>query len=518
MRTMEGSIVHGRGLERGFEERCDVVVVGSGAGGAVVAKELAEAGYEIIVLEEGPHYTPDEIASFKPSESLRRMWREAGLLAAMGIGPTPVIGITVGRNVGGSSVHTGGVCFRIPSAIHREWERDLGLNSLSERACEDAYRAVEARVRVAEVPASARSIATNRFVEGAAKLGIPFKPMRRNAAECEGNGVCNFGCPKHAKLSVDLSYLPDAIAMGTRVFADALVTTIERRGDRVTGVSGELLAGAKKRRFTVHARAVVIACGTLHTPVLLGKNGVSSPHLGRHVTLHPSVRLAAQWPDDLRGWDGALQSVFSDHFASEGITLNGVYSAINVLASALPGLGPSHRRRVREMAGLGCFGGLVHDEGGGRVRLTPGREGLLTYEMSPRDLARLRRAITIMGEMALAGGAKEVLVPIFGAPPVRDRATLRRLETDPLDPRRMECIAFHPLGSARMANDERRGVTGPDGAVYGASGLFVADGSVLPSSIGVNSQLPIMTMATKIAWGLRERLERREVGARAAVR
>jgi choline dehydrogenase-like flavoprotein len=499
-----GEIVHGRDLPGGFDEGADAVVVGSGAGGAVVATLLAEAGRRVVVLEEGPYYRPEEIAAFRPTEAMRRMWREAGLLAAFGLGQTPLIGVTVGRNVGGSSVHTGGVCFRVPPSIHEEWANEHGLGDLSERAFEAAYLDVERRMNVGEVPEGERSLSTRRFVEGAARLGVAMRPLRRNTQGCEGNGRCNFGCPKGAKMSVNLSYLPRAVELGARVVSDALVERVLVERGRAAGVEGRLLARrGKAARFRVRAPVVVAACGTLHTPLLLRASGVRSPHVGRHITLHPAVRLCALFDDEVRGWDGALQSVYSDHYAGDGITLVGVYTAVNVLASALPGVGPAHRDWVRLLPRVGVFGAMVHDEGGGAVRpALAGREGVLTYEMASRDLARLRRAITVLGEIAFSAGARKVFVPIFGVPPIDSLARLRALESAPLDPRRIECIAFHPLGSARMANDPRRGVTAADGSVYGLPGLYVADGSVLPTSIGVNSQEPIMAMATRIAWRL----------------
>lgn len=495
---MSDSVQHGRSLS-GIDEGCDVVIVGSGAGGATMAAHLAEAGLSVIVLEEGPYYRPEEIASFRPSQTMRRMWREAGLLAALGVGQTPVIGLTVGRNVGGSSVHTGGVCFRIPSVIHDEWVRDHGLPSLSERRFQEAYADVERRVHVAEVPASLRSLSTQKFLQGAEKLGIPFSSLRRNTVACEGNARCNFGCPKHTKMSVDLAYLPSALAHGARVYSDSLVERILWDGDRAVGVEGKILGREDAPRLRVRARAVVLACGTIHTPVLLAKSGIARAHLGRHITLHPSIRISALFDDRVDGWNGALQSVFSDHYAGEGITLVGVYAPVNLLAGALPGVGPSLRMRARSLGHIGVLGALVHDDGGGVVRPTPLREGALTYEMIPRDLGRVRRAITLLGELAFAAGAREVYPPIFGVPPVRDLHTLRALEHQGLDARRIECVAFHPLGSARMANDPRRGVVDEQGRVYGTQGLYVADGSVLPTSIGVNSQVAIMAMATRLA-------------------
>ena len=151
----------------------------------------------------------------------------------------------------------------------------------------------------------------------------------------------------------------------------------------------------------------------------------------------------------------------------------------------------------------------MHDEGGGSVRNGPSREPLLTYRMAPRDLLRLRRAITILAEMAFAGGARELYLPIFGQAPVRSIDEVTELEHASLDARRIECVAFHPLGSARMATDARRGVVDADGQSYEVGDLYVADGSILPTSIGVNSQVPIMTMATRLAWRLADRMARR---------
>jgi choline dehydrogenase-like flavoprotein len=153
-------IVHGRDLPRGFDEGCDAVVIGSGAGGAVVAAQLAEAGRRVIVLEEGPYFSADEYRGWKVSESVRRLFREAGMLTAFGVGETPIITITLGRAVGGSSVLTGGVCFRIPGEVHHRWAHDLGLDELGERALEAAYEDVERRLEVREVPAVMRSEAS----------------------------------------------------------------------------------------------------------------------------------------------------------------------------------------------------------------------------------------------------------------------------------------------------------------------------------------------------------------------
>ncbi len=505
-------VARGRDVEGDVELSAEVVIVGSGAGGAVVAQVLAEAGVDVVVLEEGP-YVPDHVyQAYRPTETLRHVGREAGATVVLGMGDTPLITVMAGRAVGGSSILTGGVCFRVPEYVHHRWVHERGLTDLTEEAMEDAYASAERASSVAVVPEHMRSEAVRRFADGASKLGIPVKPLRRNTDGCVGHARCNFGCPKGAKKSVDKTYLPRAIAAGARVYADVLVERVLASGGRASGVEGRLLGektarGQPRRgRIRVRAGTVVVAAGSLHTPQLLARSGLRTRPLGRHLTLHPGFRMVGRFDEVVTGWQGALQSAYIDAFEKEGLTFNALFVPPSVLAGGMPGVGPVFADRIAHLAHLGIFGCLVHDDDGGRVRRGLGREPLITYRLSKRNKSSLMLGMRTMAEIFLAAGAREVYPPFFGMDAIRTVEQARSVLHDGVPARRMECVTFHPLGTCRIGRDRSEGVVDSSGRAFDLEGLVVADGSVFPTSIGVNSQLPIMSMATRIAWRLRDAL------------
>jgi choline dehydrogenase-like flavoprotein len=491
-----------------LELDADTVVIGSGAGGAVVAAELAEAGDRVIVLEEGAHVAPLVHGAMRPSESLRHMWRGGGMTVAFGLGDTPAINVTMGRCVGGSSVLTGGVCFRIPEHILHRWRTERGLTEFTSHALEPCYRAVEERVHVEEVPVHMRSRGTALFAEGARRSGFDVKPMRRNTRGCQGCGRCNFGCPEGAKLSVDQSYLPRAVAHGAQIWSMVLAERVTMRGERATGVEGRLRNGPHGKpgtTFRIHAKRVVVSAGSAHTPQLLRRSGVgkNSGQLGKNVTLHPSFRMLARFDQRIEGWKGALQSAFADAFEDEGITLTGLFVPAGVLAATMPGFGPELLRKSRDIPHLAMFGGLIHDEGGGAIWPSLGREPIMTYKMAKTDRARIPRVIRLLGETFLAAGARELFPPILGIEGM-DADTFRRFPFESVPAHKIECSSQHPLGSCRMGMTREHSVVDARGKVWDTVGLYVIDGSIVPTSLGVNPQLSIMTLATHLAWQLRE--------------
>ena len=485
---------------------CDVVVVGSGAAGSVVAAELAETGLQVVVLEEGPNVPSALLGRMRPSETMRHVWRDGAMTVAFGLGDTPSINVTMGRCVGGSSLLTGGVCFRIPDHVLGTWQRELGLRDYTPEAMDPYFRRVEERVHVEEVPIELRSRSTQLFAEGARQRGFELKPMRRNTHNCNGCGRCNFGCPHGAKMSVDLAYLPRALARGAQVFSHCLVERVSMRGDRAVGVEGRLLNGPRGKArgaLRVHAKRVVLAAGAWHTPLLLKRSKLGNREMvGKKLTLHPGFRMLARFDEPVRGWRGALQSAYSDAFEHHGITLTGLFVPVGVLGATMPGVGVEHTRASSRIGHLAMFGGMLHDEGGGTVRRGLGREPLVTYRMSRRDRARIPMLMRIMAETFFAAGARQVFLPVLGLRPV-DADGLRSLDLDKIPGHRIECASQHPLGSAQMGSTPEHSVVDGDGRVWGVDNLYIADGSILPTSLGVNPQVAIMSVATRVAWQMR---------------
>jgi len=519
-------------LDKPLELDAEVVVVGSGASGAVVATELAASGQRVIVLEEGPYLSAETLGRMRPSETMRRGWREAGMTFAIGEGDSPLINVAMGRCVGGSSVMTGGVCFRTPDYVLSEWVNEHGLADLSPQRMAPYFEEVERRLHVETVPAAMRSRSTVLFDEGAARLGYRLVENQRNTKDCCGCSRCNFGCPHGAKLSVDLSYLPRAVAAGARIVSGCLVEKVLLRGEQAVGVSGQVLAPpgekrAPRRRFTVRAQRVVLAAGAWHTPQILWSSGLGDglPALGQNLTLHPSFRVMARFDEPVQGWRGALQSAHSKAFEHERITVMSVFVPLGVLLATLPGIGEDHVRHAELAPHLAMFGGMVHDDAMGQVHPRAsllgffgrfgGREPLVTYQMSRRDRSAVSRLLRVLGETYLAAGAREIFLPLLGGAARLGVSTgpyggfdadgFARLDLDRIPARQLECASQHPLGTCRMGRSRDNAVVDERGQVFGLRDLFIVDSGILPSSLGVNPQVSVMAMATRLAHRLRER-------------
>ncbi|MFK7990403.1 MAG: GMC family oxidoreductase N-terminal domain-containing protein, partial [Sandaracinaceae bacterium] len=435
-----------------------------------------------------------------------------GVGGARGVYGAPAARVTGGVGIGGSCLRAGGFCRRVREGTAGRWAEELGMPELSADGMDRFYREVEETVHVEEVPADRRSRSTQLFALGAEALGHPLKNLTRNTDGCQGCGRCNFGCPHGAKMSVDLSYLPRFLDAGGEIWSGCLAERVVHNGGRATGVKGRLLnrPGRKKGdRFEVHAPVVVLACGGLHSPVLLKSSGLApfGSQVGRNLTLHPGFRAFARFDETVRGWEGAMQSAYTDAFEHDNVTLISLFIPGSVVAATMPGAGPKHHQRASRLSNLAMFGAMIHDEGPGRVRRGLGREPIVTYAMSRQDRRAMFKGIRLLAETFFAAGAEEVFLPVLGADGF-DADAFRRFDLEGVPGRRVECSSQHPLGSCQLSATASRGAVDPDGRLWDAENVFLCDGSVLPTSLGVNPQLTIMAMATRIAEKLRDRFRR----------
>lgn len=483
----------------GDGEDCDVVIVGSGAGGASAASVLAAAGLDVVVLEAGPymdrHSYPEE-----PLEALTALYRDGGLTVADGL---PAIPTPVGRAVGGTTVVNSGTCFRAPREVLDQWRERAGISW----ACDldEAFTEAEEILEVTPVDPELMGRNGQLLLEGAEALGLSHHPLSRNAGRCHQCSSCPFGCRLDAKRAMHVSYLPRAVAAGARVRAGVEAEQVLLEGRRAIGVRCVRgvadRAGASPRPYTVRARrAVIVAGGAFGTPELLIRSGVRSrsDQLGRNLRIHPACWVGARFDEEVRGWEGVMQSYAVDEWKDRGVLLEATFTPLAFGGHWMPGVGGEHQRNLADYSQIASTGVHLSDRSSGRVGVSRQGHLRISYRLRRSDALKLTFGIARAAELFYAAGAREVFPQIggiTGLPPSR----INDLDARPPATRRLRLEAFHPLGTARMDANPTRGVTDIDGAVHGYKGLYVADASLFAGSIGVNPMMTVIVIASQVA-------------------
>lgn len=474
----------------------DAVVIGSGAGGAMVARTLAQAGLDVVIVEEGRRWTVDEFRTRHPHERYAELYRDGGTTIAIG---SPPIVLPIGRGVGGTTLVNSGTCYRPPKHVLERWRDEHGLALADPEALAPYLDRVEEILHVAPVPLDVMGRNGQLLLEGAARLGWSSAPIPRNAPGCAGSCQCAIGCPRNAKFGMHLNALPDACRHGARILTEARVHHIIYDKGRARGVVAKRPDGSS---VTVRAPIVVVAAGATETPGLLRRSHLGShPALGRNLTLHPALGTAGRFEEPVRSWEGVLQSAAIDEFhESDGILVEATATPPGMGSMILPGYGARLLRQIEAADHLAVFGAMIADQPAGRVT-SRGRHTIIRYDLDRGDGRRLIEAVRVMGQTMLAAGAVEVLTGVPGQPPARSREQLDE-QLDRADIRTMHLAAFHPTGTARAGADPDRSPVAPDGRLRGVDGVWVADASVLPTCPEVNPQVSIMAVALAIADGI----------------
>ncbi|MFH1874797.1 MAG: GMC family oxidoreductase [Pseudomonadota bacterium] len=481
-------------------DEADVCVIGSGAGGAVLAKELADRGYKVIILEEGSFFSVQDFGQDVVTMT-KKLYRGGGVINTFG---WPPILVPIGKCVGGTTLINSGTCFRTPEHVFEKWVNNFGLHTWTAKEMQAHYEAVEKFIKATPARAEVQSKSAKFFEQGLKKLGHELKPLQRNAPNCCGSGVCCFGCPTNAKESANLNYLPAALEQGAKLYTNCRAYRIVYHKRHATEVLGEFkdpVTYKKTGKIKIKAKVIVCAAGSLHTPVLLKQSRVPNPsgQIGHNLTLHPAAKVMALFEDEVKGWQGIPQGYYCEGLKEDRVALEGIFLQPAFTASTLLLSGIEHRQVMEQYNKLALFGMMVSDTSQGRVYSGFKGHPIPIYNINRADLPKYRRGIQFLADAFFQAGAKKLFLPLHTLPKLDRADGIKPLIELKLRNKDLDLQAFHPLGTCRMGADPREAVIDPLARVYGLDNVFIADGSIFPTSLGVNPMLTIMAAARKIS-------------------
>jgi choline dehydrogenase-like flavoprotein len=484
---------------------CDVVVVGSGAGGGVVAAELSAAGNDVIVLEKGGYRNETDFHQ-EEGRALEELYDAHGLSATSDLG----LLVLQGSTLGGGTVINFTTSFATPPALRAEWAREHNLPHFLGDEFTLSLEAVAQRINVNT--AHAKPSARDRvLIAGLEQLGWHHGLLPRDVRGCRQDdscGYCGMGCRWSAKQSTLLTYLQDGAARGMRIVVDCDVRRATIENGTATGV--QAVVGPNGLRLDVRAKKVVVAGGSVHSPALLLRSGLTLPALGRNLTLHPATAVLAEMNEEVRPWTGTVQAHYSDQFADldHGYGFKFETAPLHPSLQALAAPWESaagHRERMGTLSRTALAGILLRDRHGGRVRVDRDGAAVVDYHLSPYDASHLRRGLSAGAELLEAAGARKIWAPLYKDVSYRPGGTrareqwLERLDTVGWGANQLFLATFHQMGSCRMGGTARTSVVDAEHRVWGIRGLYVADASVFPSASGVNPMLTVMAIAHRAA-------------------
>jgi len=507
----------------GGRATADVIVIGSGAGGAVAAARLAELGRDVLLLEEGSLVGADELTEHE-GDMTTRLYAESGMRATDDLSFI----LLQGAAVGGGTLVNWMITFRAPDFVLDEWAQRFSLTGFSPGEMTRVFERVEREIHAVPVPEDAHSPANCILLGGARRLGWRAGTGRINARGCIRAGFCGQGCRYGAKQSVDRVYVPRALAAGARLVPDARVERIEvseRDGNAGAGTRGARRTTAPLKRvhvtlldrltrkpsaaMTAEAPVVVLAAGAVGTPVILQRSGLAGGGVGRFLRLHPTTAVAGEYHDDVYAAAGIPQSAVCDEFIRRddrgyGFWIECAPHHPGLAAVAASGFGTEHRDVMRRFGRTTNLISLVRDgsdveQSNGSVTLSRSDRVRIDYRLGPRDRANVVAGVQAAARILLAAGVTGVRTLHTVGGELRDEHDVVALTNRRWGPHDLTMFSAHVNGTCRLGTDSRISGVDESGQRHGVRGLYVADGSLLPTGLGVNPQATIMALATVIA-------------------
>ncbi|MDP9033742.1 MAG: GMC family oxidoreductase [Myxococcota bacterium] len=507
---MAGAFLRGETLGSGGPLDVDAVVVGAGAGGSIATRELARAGLRVVALEAGGHWKADEFDQREDRMLLRLFEDAAGRTTE-----DRAIRVLQGRGIGGSTIHNTNLCKRTPDDILELWQKRYGVAGATARDLRASFEAIERDLSVSEMTPPMCNANNDVLRLGCEALGWRGGRLHHNRVGCVGCGFCELGCAYDAKQNATKIVLPQAVEAGARVAYDVEAVRVLHDGRAVTGVRARAhdRRGAPTSEFDLRSRIVVLSASAIGSAALACRSGVPDPHrqLGRGLRLHPGAFVAGRFEREIAGWHGIPQSYeCTEHLSHEPgsdkrVWIVPAFAHPIGAAASLPGFGAAHMASMRAYPNLAVLTAMVHDETSGDVSVDADASTVVRYAMTERDRQQLAFGLRACARLLLAAGAREVTIPGMGGRRLTRSAELDALDLSFVRPHAVPLTSVHPMGAMRMGEDPSNSVVRSTGEHHQLRGLFVADGSLFPTSIGGPPQISIYAFALHLSPFLIER-------------
>ena len=464
-------------------EHVQVCVIGSGAGGSVAAYEAAERGLSTLVLERGPRVRPADMTHDELT-MIPRLYKDGGFQMNSALS----MFIMQGTCVGGSTVLSNMVMIRPENAVFDTW-RGLGVQ-VPQQSLSDGFDTVDKLLNPSHPEPHTVSRTSMMFLKAARQLGRHPEWMKKSLGACQGCGYCNVGCTFDTKQDAQSTYLRWAEERGARVVPEADVVRLGHRRGRVRSVDVRL--GPGRERYRVTADLFIIAAGAIGSSALLLRSGIRK-NVGTRLSFNAGSMIIGEFEHELDSFDADQMNVY---LHDPDFLIEATHNPIMSSALTTPGFLGDHGRLMRRHRNLAYAGALVATEPRGKVFISPytGAEEV-RFTLSPLDLERLKKGLRTIGEVFFEGGAKRIVLPTHQLKTIEDRRDLTKLPQQIRKMREISVGSAHPQGGNPMSDDPELGAVDSQLAVHGFENLFVCDGSVFPTSVGVNPIHSIMALA-----------------------
>ena len=494
-----------RELTTSQEIKCDVCIIGSGAGGGMLAEGLAQAGMDVVMLEAGEHRTQKDF-NMDEGIAFARLYQEGGLRA------TDDLSITIlqGECVGGTTTINWTTCFRTPNEILELWQQRYGLTELTHANLAPHFEAVENRLNISEWPKELANANNQIIFRGCKALDWESTPLRRNVKGCANSGYCSMGCPVNAKQGMLITTIPSAVEAGMRLYTNTRADVLVEKNNRIDSIAASVWNPETRRKtgvsLTIRPKITISACGAINGPALFLRSGINdNGRVGLRTFFHPVVAIGALFDEPIHGFYGAPQSASSHHFFDRGPTEIGYFIEAApthpmLAATAASRFGAAAQAFMSKLSHMG-FLIAIHDDGiiegddGGQIGLRS--DGRLSIQYPIRaPLARaFQHAHRSLAQLAMAAGAKEAQSLHIDPVRIHQASDIDLLDRKQYGALEHGIFTAHQMGGLAMGSDPKWSVVNPEHRHHRIQNLYVVDGSVFPTSVGVNPSQTIYTLA-----------------------